>query len=326
MRNLTILRLFLIPILFSLCSCIYDYPKGTGNNPSTVEAGIELSYDLTWDEWLHEIDFSTRARTERPHHFVFEIMTEGDGDIVCREEDWLSEEDFALGVLRHRFSTPLRPKAYDVAVWYERSADNFEMADMIDIDDFSNVRLKVFSHENALRFNCGFAYDWINLSKYSGELHASEVKKMTIGNAGARVALIATDVQQFLTEHHAEMLQGDSYSIEILTYEKSLNVYTGFSDNSDQNIKYTGDLFFPFGDYEELRIADTFIFCNFEDYLSMRLLVYNSARMIVTQSPEINIPLKRGFVTMVKGDLLTFPINGNLSIDHIWEGEFVIEV
>ena len=313
-----------IGLVSTLPSCIYDYPYAQGNNPSAVETGIDLSFQLSWDNFNHHIDFSTRARNVKPHRFIFEAST--NGEVVCRDEEWLTDEDFSKGSLRHRFSKPLSTKVYDIVVWYEGSMINGnEEAIIFNSENLSAVFVTSLTTHNSSEKRCGYANAHVDFSAHAGNLHASEIIEMELLHGGSRFELIASDIQEFISNQKDALLLGDSFCVQIVTYNNSLNLYSGKISFSDISVEYFGDLILPFYDFEELKIAEGFIFCSQEDTMSLSLNIYNSDKLVVARTPAFSFPVKRGYITKVRGDFLSFPIDGSLSVNQIWEGEIDID-
>ena len=82
----------------------------------------------------------------------------------------------------------------------------------------------------------------------------------------------------------------------------------------------------PFGIYDELVLADGYLFTLDEENVTMRLTVHNSARMIVVRTPLFRFSLKRGTITYVRGEFLSDTFNNNLTVDNVWAGEIIIDV
>ena len=82
----------------------------------------------------------------------------------------------------------------------------------------------------------------------------------------------------------------------------------------------------PFAEYDELKIAEGFLFCDNDSETSIQLSVLNSALVTVSRTEYFTFPIKRGYITTVRGDFLTHSLNGIFTVDHIWGGEIIIEI
>lgn len=314
---------FLLALL--LQSCIHEYPFPEGENPQLIETKLKITFNLYWERILHNIEISTRDRTDTRHRFIIEVSK--DGETYCRDIAYLNDNEFSLGYLTHDLSLTLGPYDYDLVVWYERVPENFDSN--FNLEDLRGVKIlsNIPTHETPSQ--CAFASDKINLTEYINRSETEISKEVELQLAGARFELVATDVQQFISDQKASLNQGDTFNINLSFHNNSsysFNLYEEKVDYLIENLKLSGDLFFPFAEYDELKIAEGFIFCEKEDEITMALNVFNSSLMLITQTEQFTFPVKRGYITTVRGNFLTRYIEGFLSINNIWEGEYVIEI
>lgn len=322
-----------IVAMLILQGCIHEYPlaiKGNypekGEDPTTVSAQINVSYNLTWENLLHYIDFSTRApRGERPHRFVIEILD--DGEQIYHEEDYLTPEQFSVGTLIHKISIPLKPKEYQLAVWYDCQTESGDYH--FDTQDLKNVSLTDFSTREVENKKCAYASDKLDLKGFAERGEANLLKELELGHAGSRFEIIATDIQQFITNQRDALFQGDTFTSNLSFLSgvgTSFNLHSSVPYLSKENVVYSGWMRLPFDDYDELVIAEGFLFSREEDEVRVKLKVTNNALLPVCETEEFSFPVKRGYITSVRGDFLTNPIDGVFSVDHIWEGEIIQEI
>lgn len=310
-----------------LTGCIHDHPEGLGNDPSKVNANIELTFQLKWDRMISNFgNGNTRARAERPHRLIVETMR--NGDLVCRDTSYLSSADFEGGIVRHKLSKPLNAQSYQLAVWYDMT-DVAHTGSIFNVDDLSMVNVTSTSVNKTDSLQCAYASEIIDLSEYRGKLGVTAIQEVEMKHPGARFELIATDIQDFISNQRAALLQGDSFILTLNFEEDNTSAFNIYSDKAIKDKVMedrSGPLYLPFGNYEELMISEGFLFCKPDDEITMTVTVYNSARMIVTKTNPFSFPVKQGYITRVSGDFLTHPLDGMVTIDHIWEGEMVIEI
>ena len=325
------LGLLSILIVF-LQGCIYDYPNaksgplpGIGNDPTTVAAFIEVSFVIDWQDLIHQVDFSgtTKAAAQRPHRFVIEVMD--NSGMVCHDVVYLADDEFANGFLRHRLSEPLGAKTYYIAAWYDWKDDDGNFA--FEVEDLSDIRLINTSTLNAEATRCIYAFDSIDLRDYDVAEETYVVKEIDMSHPGGRFEVVATDIQQFITDNKEALNQGDSFTVHLsfpYSSHATFNTYAEKVNLDDEILELSGRLRLPFAAYEELKIAEGFLFCLPEDETSMVLRIKNSALSTVIQTEVFTFPIKRGHVTTIRGDFLTNSIDGAFSIDNRWDG--IIEV
>lgn len=334
-RKLNIISgLCLILTGFLFQSCIHEYPhviKGPipdkGENPTTVYASVDISFDLSWEEILHYLEVetkSTRARTERPHRFIIEILK--NAEIEYHSVINLTPEEFGIGRFNHTISMPLETTSHEIAVWYDFQDEegNYHF----DADELNRVCLTDFSTTNVDTKQCAYASDILDLSLYSDTKEAGIVKELQLQHAGARFRIVATDIQQFILNQKEALNQGDKFTV-FLTFSggihEAFNLYSG-EVISGGNQEMSGWMRLPFDDYEELTIAEGFVFCPGENDLTATLSVKNSSLVTILQTEPFSFPIKQGYVTTIYGAFLSNPIDGIFSINNIWEGEIIIEI
>ena len=326
--------LILSLVMLFIQGCIHEYPhpvKGNsdkGEVPTAINTFIEVSYNLSWESILHQIDFDTksRARDDRDHRFIIEVIKEG--EIICHDIQYLSSEDFSLGKLSHKLSMKLEADYYQIAVWYdlkdEKGIHSFSA------DALNQVSLINLSTQNSEVLQCAYATDGLDLTDYEDVGKEITVEKpLQLQHAGARFEIVATDVQKFITNNKASLNQGDSFTVH-LSFSNSTpigyNLHSDILNYTESPVELSGELRLPFAEYEELKIAEGFIFCLDEENVSLNVAVKNSALVLVSQTDYFKFPVKRGHITTVYGDFLTHTIDGNFTINNIWDGEIVMEI
>ena len=322
-------------ILILMSGCIHDYPhpvKGSsqkGETPNVLIASIEVSYTLSWENISHIVEVSpqTKARPERPHRFVIEVCK--DGEVVCSDVEYLTYDEFALGKFSHKISANLQQELYQVAVWYDLQNDEEDFP--FSAETLDNIRLSNYSTTDAESLQCAFAYDTLDLTDVEYfDKERVVYKEMTLNHAGGRFEIIATDIQQFISNFHNAMLGGDSFTAHLFLSKDTplgYNIYNdSFYYNREDDVVFSGRMRLPFDDYEELKIAEGFIFCNEDTSISLSLGVKNSSLVTVVQTDNFSFPVKRGHITKVYGNFLSNMIDGIFSIDNQWDGEIVLEL
>lgn len=329
-----IIFLFVMALYLAVVtSCIHEYPNSrsmnpqvNGEDPTKFDAFIEVEYDLDWQCMLHHTSTrNTRARTERPHRMIIEVADET--NILSREVITLTDNEFLTGRLTRKIPVKLEGRLYYLGAWYDHENNNGEFS--FDANTLSEIALINKSTTDASVLDCGFASEIIDLREYDPSEEKTVIKQLQLSHPGARFEIVATDVQQFITDQKEALYQGDSFTVK-LTFEKGnfhrFNLYSDRINQASEDLILSGRMRLPYAEYDELKIAEGFLFCREETTVKARLSVVNSALVTVSQSDYFNFPIKPGYITTVTGDFLTNSVDGIFSIDHIWEGEIVIEL
>ena len=309
-----------------MTSCIHDHPENGGNDPTMVELGIELTLELKWNQRATNLDLNTRARGDYRHRVVIEISR--GGKEICRETVLLTPDEFALGELKHKLSVKLHALEYEMAIWSDFvDTDGKETAyNANHLKDISQIDPGILWDSD---LGCGYCSSTLDLRAYRDQWNTKVVKEMELGHAGARFQLVSTDIKEFVDAQQHALLNGETYTLTI-TYStgtgESFNAYTGIPERADQKREITGILDIPFRVYDELELADCYLFTNDEENVTMNLTVHNSARMIIVKTQDFRFTVRRGTITRVKGDFLSDYFTNFITVDNIWAGEILIEI
>ena len=322
-----------------LTGCIYEYPvpegsKGDGRNPETVTTYLEIICEVSWERLLHKVDFSTKALPLGSHRVVIEVRDEalgtinsGDGKVV-RDIVYLDDEEFAKGKIRHRLSLPLNKARYEVAVWYDKSDEDGEY--YFEASDLNGIRFLKHTTFNHELYTCAYGSSTLDLTNSETEnSDGSVVKEITLEHPGARFEIVATDVQEFITQQKAALMQDDRFTANMNfrgDRNSGFNVFEGRPSTGNSQLKLSGWMRLPYDEYDELVIAQGFLFCGEgEETAEAELSVTNTALMTVSRTDFFTFPIKRGQITVVSGDFLTHPVDGVFEINSIWAGEMYFE-
>ena len=326
-----IVWILLSAYLFS--ACIHEYPHptqgsgpGVGKDPTKVNAFIEVNYNLNWENLIYPVDFGSRADRESTHRFIIEVSQ--NRNPVCRDVVYLSDNEFRHARVNHRLSTALQPEDYEIVVWYDRQDSDGKYS--FDVSSLFNIVLDNFSSIDADAMQCAFASDFLTLKEYKESEHpVSVVKELNMSIPGCRFEIIATDVQAFITEQKEALNQGDKFSVNLSFTNNAMTVFNSYSGTgiiSEKPLEISGRMRLPFADYDELKIAEGFFFCEEESVVSAVLKVKNSALVSVSQTNQFEFRVKKGYLTIIRGDFLTHPVDGIFKIDTIWEDEIIFEI
>ena len=326
--------ILLLLMSVAMQGCIHEYHHnvntpmpGNDGDPTTMDAFLEVAFDLKWETMIHSAEVNTKAtaRTEKPHRFIVEISQGGEKQF--KDEVYLSDDEFSLGTISRKLSKPLKASYYQISVWYDIEDETGNRS--FHTEDLGKVSIINFSTTDATVMQCAYASEILDLTGYEGSKDESVNVELELQHPGARFEIVATDVQQFITNNKEALNQGDKYTVN-LTFSygafSAFNLYSHSVSYESNELEMSGRMRLPFAEYDELKIAEGFIFCEEEADVSLRLNVTNTALFIVSSPPSFSFPVKRGCVTIVSGDFLTSSLDGVFDIDHIWEGEIVIEV
>ncbi|MCH5229616.1 MAG: hypothetical protein J1F12_06440 [Muribaculaceae bacterium] len=314
-------------IIFS--GCIHEYPhpvrgaSDKGEDPTRLNAFIEVTFDLSWQQLIHHIDFdATETRVNRVpnHRLVLEVRN--DEELICHDVVTLNEADFINGYVRHKLSTVLNPSIYSLAVWLDRENDEGDYS--FDTKDLANLFLTNLSTSDFESKFCGYRSEILDLREEQAGTEKDFNFALELEHAGAGFEIVTTDIVQFINNNKEALNQGDSFRVIFPVYSGAYRCFNIFNNQilgEEEPWTLEGRMRLPYADYEELKIAEGFFFSEEESMVSAKLSVINSALVPIRQTDTFTFPVKRGHITTVTGNFLSTLIEGNFTIDNIWEGE-----
>lgn len=306
-------------IVSAFSGCIHTYPNGDGYDPTLVQAGIELSFDINWE--TNNVSF-TKANDKR-FRLTIEMTRNNNSVGIC--EHYLSEEEFVAGNVRLIMPFKLHAVAYKVTAWLDIVEYDGNNSLVYDLSSLSEIRRADNHISWTDRELCATSTTNVNLYTYKDQWGAKAIIPMRLTTPLGRFQIIATDTEKFRDFISESVKRGETYSI-CLSIEnriaRGFNAYEGEIAGYLESPEY----YFPFpGDGSIM--ANGSLFSNDEEtFIKARVLVYNSARIIISRSPSIQFPLQRGKVTVIKGDLLTDYYTNSINVNNIWDGEIIIEL
>lgn len=331
MKQTKIIKLLLAPLLLICQSCIHEYPHFIpagleGEKPSSVGTSIVVNYNLSWENIIHKVELYSKSGISSPHRFIIEVRD--NGRTVCRDEFYLSDNQFSTGRFEHKLSTILEARNYDIGVWYDRLDE--EGKPVFLADDIQKISLTNFTTTDSEIHRCAYSTETLDLQGYNGSDKTVMVEKeITLQHPGARFEIIATDVQEFITLQKEALNQGDKYTIYLNLANRShggFDVMAGNYRMMEEDLELCGRMRLPYDEYDELKIAEGFLFCSEEDAANMQIRVENSALLTVSKTEYFSFPIRRGYITTVRGNFLTHSMNGMFNIDTLWEDDIIMEL
>lgn len=327
------LKLIIAMMGVSLQACIHEYPApmggvfpGVGEDPTKVNVAVEVNLDLEWGELISYQEFSSKAQVSYSPRLVVEVSE--NGKMICHDVEYLSTEQFSHARFRHRLSKSLAPKRYQIAAWLDVSDEDGSYS--FGAERLERVELMNFSSFDGRLFDCAYASEILDLSEFAGgEKTGYREQSLEMTYPGAKVRIVATDVQQFISHQKEALLQGDVYTVHLpmTTGEATaFNLYSATPVYSSRPFEFSGWMRLPFDDYVELQIAEIFLFCVSDRRVSSQLKVTDKSGLTVSLTSSFSFDIRPGYITTLYGDFLTHPVDGIFSVNTVWEGKMYIEI
>lgn len=323
-RHIAVLLLLLQTMLFS--GCIHTYPDGEGEDPTLLQVGVEVDIDLSWEP--EDVAFTKAGDDVYDGGYRLIIEFSRNGDTFGRCEHFLTSEEYRQGKLKLIMPFDFHAVAYTVRAWLD-CAESAETAGRF----YNTENLNEISRrDNHISWSgemaCGFAMTEVNLREYKDQWNARAVIPMTLTSPIGRFELVASDFDDFYSHIQNAVSKGETYSV-CLSFECRIPSTFNVGRKDATTYLTSPEYYYPFPEHmrSDGRIVSGSVFVGENARtVTVRVLLFNSARMIVSKSPSIEFPLERGKVTVITGEMLTDYYTGSFNINNIWDGEIVIEL
>lgn len=323
-KHITGFLLLLQMLLFA--GCIHTYPDGEGVDPTLLQVGVEVDIDLSWEP--QDVAFTKAGDDAYDGGYRLIIEFSRDGEAAERCEHFLTQEEYRQGNIKLIMTFDFHAVAYTVKAWMDCAESTETSGKFYDTENLNEISRK----DNHVSWNgemaCGFAMTEVNLREYKDQWNAKVVIPMTLKSPIGRFELVATDFDDFYSHIQNAVSKGETYSI-CVSFECRIASTFNVGRKDATTYLTSPEYYFPFPMQtpSDGRIVSGSVFVGENARtVTVRVLVFNSARMIVSKSPSIEFPMERGKVTVVTGEMLTDYYTGSFNINNIWDGEIVIEL
>lgn len=302
----------------ALNSCIHTYPDGEGYDPTLVKAGVEVTVDINWE--TQDI-FLTKSE---PHDYRLIIEFERNGSVFGRCTHRLSQEKYASGTVKLVMPFDFHAVNYKVTGWID--CLNGESIDShYDAEDLTSIRRADNHISWSDNLECASGNANANLQQYKDNWNAKAIIPLVLSSPIGRFRFVATDSPEFRDYISEYVAKGETYHVMLAFSRRVAHVFNAI-DNVPSQFLESPEYYFPFP-ASGSEIASGALFVGSEvTEASARILVYNSARLIVSKSPVITFPVIRGKVTTISGEMLTDYYTNSINVNNIWDGEIIVEL
>lgn len=305
--------------LIAVSGCIHTYPNGDGVDPTLVKVGVEISMDINWE--TQNVIFTKSANNN--YRLIVEFFRNNES--TGRYERYLTKEEFADGKIKLIMPFDFHAVNYKVTAWLDIVETDKQSEPIYDITGLSSIR-RIDNHISWSDNNvCAFCSTDISLQNYKDKWGAKVMIPLTLIPPIGRFKIIAEDMTEFRQYIANAVEHGETYSI-CLAFERRLPSVFNAPENTVTDYLEFPEYYFSFP-LTGSEIASGAIFLDdTELQLAAKVMIFNSARVIISKSPSIEFPIERGKVTVISGDILTDYYTNNINVNNIWDGEIIIEI
>lgn len=308
-----------------LSSCINESPK-----PESCLYAINLVVHSA-TEWLPEYDMDY-TRADNPEvRYQFRVYQAGTTVNPVLEKtvysDELSRPDFSLEISLHIGN-------YDVYVWSDLCDSATGESLFYNSSDFASISyLKPYEgdsdNKDAFRGATSFS---VSFEKNYGKTVSEQI---TLNRPLARYMLVATDLQDFLgnagsddpSYRDASPNMFENYTVNIaypLYMPAVFNNFTNKPFESWSDVSFGGGIS-PIGDGQALIGLDYVMINGEESNAQVAVEIKDDTGKVISVTGTMNIPIIRNRTTIVYGNFLTTPGDGDITLDPNFKGQHNIE-
>lgn len=306
--------------------CIHEYPGTPAHDPTRVRLAVEINAPPPWTEVTKGADPPLRR-------IVVEAFRNGVS--AGRLEFSITPEEYASGHITRELPFSLHAVEYRLVAW----------ADIVSHDTSGNLRtyynttelseiipLSPLSPWNDAA-DCAFASVSLDLRKYRGKWDSKVIVPLPLSRPLARFVLSATDIDDFMEYTACDRSRGETYTVSLTSDSqtgRAFDAYSGLPSHPGLLPASSSPLTLPSTGHppgQPFPICSGAIFTGeTEEETSLSVAVHNSARILISRSPSLKIPLVRGSTTHAQAEMLTGFVYNAINVNNIWDGEIIIEI
>lgn len=339
--QLWLLCILLIAISCLLPSCVHEWPE----IPQTRPVVLTVTHDLGWEFYEHAAPGSRAGQTHM-QRYQFKVFPAGETKYPVSEKIMTVEDDS-----RSDFQVTLFIPAgdYDIYVWSDNVPAELGGTDHhFDTSDFNSITYTLPYKGNDRQKE---AYK----GKTTVSVPASVDEKIPLAGTVnlstplTSYAFVSTDLEKFMEAETAagklKMRGGESgeatggegeteipdirdYTVKVNYTYYHPNVYDPIKDkpvNSATGVGYTASIE-PLDNGNAMICFDHFFINGSESGTRVSLELYDPDGEKIGSTPAMDLPVKRGRCTIVRGEFLTSKASGTTGINPGFDGEFNVEI
>lgn len=320
-------------------SCVHEFPETT----DTGAVRLSILHELSWSEYEFVYSRSDDSRQGGwSVRYVIKAYRSGDTSVPMHEFVRYSDD-----VGRDTFTTriDLPPGEWDLYVWSDYISDSRQLHDATEFSDITYTAPYTGDTDWRDAFEGSSAA--IKVEESYDAAYCVE-RSVLLKRPTAKYVFIATDFRKFFNETlrpslplpayqapawsslgsdlHKKLLKG--YSVTAfypLFMPSNYDIFRQKVTASIRGASYSASIL-PLDD-DEARIAFDYVLMNHHDTSAqMQLMLHTPSGDRIMMTPTVDVPLKRGQITYVRGKFLTSDIGGGIDIDFDFSGDINIPI
>ena len=322
-------------------SCVHQWPE----EPEMRDAILTVTHlQLDWDYYHFVTNYRSRYDSGRPLQirYIFRIFPEGEQSI-CVSQTTLYSDDLSRTDFTAQITVPVG--RYELRVWSDLVDRDTKEPLYYDATDFKNITYATPYRGGTAEKDAFRGVMTVDVPSTTKEdVHITGT--IQLERPLTAFAFVSTDLDEFVRSEIARrgvdsQQPGDGAATDTpaaplpdfsgykvtVSYPGFLPwIYHHFNDkpvDSNTGVKFDTDISI-INDREALVGFDSFFINGTESGVRAALDFYDPTGKHIASVPGVDIPVKRGRCTIVRGEFLTSKASGSTGINPDFDGEFNI--
>ena len=323
-----------IAAFVSVVSCnVHEWPEA----PEKEQYVLRLVFDTEFTPWNHTCD-GRRLTDEGRGAGAESILDRGYMHYIVRaypkihgitQQRYYEEFEFSRNVMSGYdcdLTLGLSADDYTVKVWAELTESEGGRS-YYDTGNFSEIRL-CGDHAANTDYRDAFCGTAVITVEPHIDVHVPESSLIKMERPLAKYEFVLTDIASFLSANGGVI--GDYEAVVHYTafMPCAYNMFTDRANDSSTGVSYSSEVVVR-GDDEATLCFDYVFVGVLETAVQLRMeLRRKSDKSVVSRTGELNVPLLRGELTVVRGEFTTPSSGGSggVGVDPGFEGDYNIEI
>lgn len=317
------LMTFLLLLLLLCGGCVHTYPERTPADPTLLNATLLLSLNSERPV-IKYVSGDTKASSSL-RRFVVNIHK--DERNVFSTTIFIPDSEAEKGNIPVEIPASLQPASYQISIWSDLADLNTRNPIHYDATNLREITFSGNTDSPILPEGHSFSGE-IDLRDFIRKESRNVTVPITLDSPVCLVKVVADDTDRFLSVYPDASSRPGEYSAE-LTFSSHIPVHydalRGYPLHYSQGLKFSTSLFFPDSSASTLIILPVFA-DDTPSEATATLTILNSARVVLSRTPDIPIPIAPGHLSVVSGSFLSNFLSKPILIDNRWENEIIVDI
>lgn len=308
--------------------CIHEYPSGGAVDPTEISLCASIKFAPEWKGQQSDYQFTTKSGDQAEARIIIECI-EGD-KTIGHEEVWPETADLSSEKFRHILPFKVKSGLYKLVVWQDYVGNDSDPGESYNANSLYEILDKGLGNGLKDTRDCQYASVDVDLRSYSDSWDSKIMIPVELRRPNTKFEIIATDCDDFIDFASGALLHGEKYTSEITLTKRRASAFNAVTGEAYKYVDSPGiSIPISFSECSEGKISlggECILINENVTEVSVSLSIMNSARVIVSKTSEIVIPVERGRLTKVSGRFLTNYYSNHINVNNIWDGEIEVEI